>query len=357
MKKKISDLIIIIIFIVEITVPQISFWFLKEHIPVSNNENRELNKKPELKISTITQYPKEFDNYYNDHLPFRNNLRKIWTDINYELFKTTVDDRVILGKEGWLFYRGDKTIEQLQGIESFTQKDKENLLEKMQLNSNKLKEKSIELYYLILPNKENVYREYLPDIIPIKNSKSRTEELIEYIKNNSDINIVYPKQELLEAKERYQVYRKYDTHWNKIGACVGAIALQKEIDSKFNYNIADLQIEVDEKIDTHDLANFASLEHKKYEKQLKVTNFYSEIQCKNIGNEQYISNSENDKTVLFIGDSFRTDMQEYFSKLYKKVIYVHREEYKKELINEIKPSIVIFETIERNSNTLIKEII
>ena len=183
MRKK----LIILVFLMIITLPQISFWIVNgDTKEVSTTENRKLNEKPELKISTITEYPQKFDDYYNDHLPFRTELRTLWTKLNYRLFNTTVDSRVIIGKEGWLFYRGDNSIEQVQGTINFTDNQKERILTGIQTNAQKLKEKNIEMYVLILPNKENIYREYLPDSIIIKDQVSRTEKLVDYIQKEKD---------------------------------------------------------------------------------------------------------------------------------------------------------------------------
>ncbi len=67
-------------------------------------------------------------------------------------------------------------------------------------------------------------------------------------------------------KEKYQVYRKYDTHWNRIGSFVGVIELQKAIDSSFNYNYDDIKVEYIDKKDLHDLAIFANLDYVLYMK-------------------------------------------------------------------------------------------
>lgn len=361
MNKIKADRLLIIVFIAIIILPQIIFWFInKETIEVSTTENRKLNSKPKLEFETITSYPKNFDNYYNDHLPFRNELRKIWTNLNYELFKTTVDNRVLIGKDGWLFYRGDQTIEQTRGIIGYTNKEKEDILSKLQSNVDRLKEKGIETYVLVLPNKENIYREKLPNSISIEKDKTKAEELIDYIKENSDINIVYPKEELLEAKEKYQVYKKYDTHWNKVGALIGTICLQTTIDPKFSYSLNNIKIEEIEEKDNNDLANFASLNEKLFENVRRVTNFKNEIEYTKLEEsefEEYISNSKNDKTILIIGDSFRRNMVEYLSKLYRRVVIVHRDKYDKKLIEEIKPNIVVIEAVERYSESISKSLL
>lgn len=358
MKQEKSNIFIIVVFIAMITLPQIVFWIGKDKIDVSTTENRTLAKKPELEFATITKYPTKFDAYYNDHLPFRTQLRKAWVDINNTLLDTTVDTRLVRGKLDWLFYRGNLSIEQAQGIIQYSDVEKQTILNDLQSNANYFKEKGIETFVLVIPNRENVYREYLPDTIPLKNIPSRAEELIQYIRDNSDMNVVYPKEELLAAKQKHQVYRKYDSHWNKVGACIGTIALQKAIDKEFEYDVENIEIEILEQKDKNDLAGFASLQDEKYENVMRVDNFYSEVEytVNELQNaEEYISNSENDKTVLFIGDSYRGDMKEYFSKLYQKVVYVHRDYYTEELMETVEPDIVIIEAVERFTDLLAKK--
>lgn len=73
--------------------------------------------------------------------------------------------------------------------------------------------------------------------------------------------------------------------------------------------------------------------------------------------DEYFSNSDNDKTVLFIGDSYRENMRDYFSKLYKRVVYVHRDNYTLDLIEKVRPDIVVIEAVERLATYIDKKII
>ena len=97
--------------------------------------------------------------------------------------------------------------------------------------NNYLNEKDIDFYILVAPNKENVYSNYLENKITRSNRKnSRTEELIEYLSKNSQLNIIYPKEILVKNRKKYNTYYKYDTHWNDYGAYLGTVELMKQID-------------------------------------------------------------------------------------------------------------------------------
>lgn len=357
MKKNISNFLIIIIFIGMITFPQITWYLSEESKNVEKPRGRELNQMPKFEISTISQYSSKFEEYYSDFLPYGRKLRNLWSKINYNIFNTNTDEKVIVGKDGWLFFTGEEgqSIEQVQSMDFYSIKEKEDILSSLKANFHNFKNKGIDAYLFFVPNKENIYREYLPDTIPIKNDISPVEDLIYYIKDNSDIKVVYPKEELLKAKEKYQIYRKYDTHWNKIGSYFGTLALQKVIDPNFNYDVNNIEIEVIDKVDERDLAEINSSKDL-YENRVIVSNFYPQMQHtyfdhiqyqEYVANEDNLDNSKNDKSILVIGDSFRWDMIDYFSKLYKKSYFMHREDYSIGLIEILKPDIIVLQVVER----------
>lgn len=358
-KNKTVNIIIIIVFLLIIFLPQLLFWIFGNNEDVSNTENRVLKSKPKFELSNIVDYPKQFDDYYNDHLPFRNNLRKYWSLINYKLFNTSIDSSVIIGKDGWLFYRGDNTIEKLTASQKYTEDEKENILNTLKNNINKFKEQNIKTYVMIAPDKENIYSEKLPKSIK-KTENTATEELISYVEENSNINVVYPKENLLNVKDKYQLYRKYDTHWNTIGALIGTVSLQKEINNNFDYDVNNIEFEKTDEIDKRDLSTFINLQDELFENKINIKNFYDNIEYKENKTdvyEEYISNSQNNQTVMFIGDSFRTNMKPTFSKLYKRVVYLHRDKYTYDLIEKIKPDIVVIEAVERSSYQIGRDLV
>ena len=102
MKKK--DLFIIIIFISFITLPSIFYWFLKDKMDNTNYENRNLYDKPKLELKSITEFPTNYEYYFNDNLSFKNEIRKIRSNVLYKLFNISTTPRVIVGEDGWMFY-------------------------------------------------------------------------------------------------------------------------------------------------------------------------------------------------------------------------------------------------------------
>lgn len=143
--------------------------------------------------------------------------------------------QVLLGKEDWLFYKttedGD-TISDYQGTNHYDEATMQTIADKLTNERNQFTNYGIDFYILSIPNKSSVYPEYMPDTIERKDTTSRTDLLMKYLEENTDLNVVDVKPSLVKAKKIKLVYYKSDTHFNQIGAFVTVQALKDKIDGK-----------------------------------------------------------------------------------------------------------------------------
>ena len=135
-----------------------------------------------------------------------------------------VNNQVIVGKSDWLYYTGDNSIAYYTGENVLSESEMAKRLSEMQDLQDACDEKGIELLFMVFPNKDQVYPEYMPSI-DIVNEKKRIPVFADYIRDNSDIKFVYPLNELMSAKIYYDTYFPYDTHWNNWGAFVATQAM------------------------------------------------------------------------------------------------------------------------------------
>ncbi len=134
------------------------------------------------------------------------------------------NDSVIEGSDKWLFFMLENSLEDYQGSNVFSEAQLTGYVADMQALQQSCDAAGKSLYFLIPPNKEQVYSEKMPDIT-IYDSYKREQRLVDYIHANTNLKVAYPLQELLAAKENYQVYFRTDTHWNYAGAFVGVQSL------------------------------------------------------------------------------------------------------------------------------------
>lgn len=356
MRKINRNILIIIVFIGMITLPQILFFVLgKQEGDFSITENRKLSPKPIIELATIKDYPLKFDNYLEDHLPFRNELRGVWAKMNYILFNTSVDTRVIIGKDKWLFYNNEddgNPLGQLQGNVEYDRNFIMKMTDNLNENTKKLENEHIKFGVMVIANKERVYANKLPNII-CKSELDKTAQLIRDVNNGSKTNILYVNQEL--ANLEADTYYIGDTHWNSYGAYIGTMKLEEAIEPDFKTPNISIKNDAENR---GDLVNFANL-NALYSKEMsyKVNGFLDGITYKEdkIQDGEVITTSENalkNETLLLIGDSFRENMMPFLSKIYKKVIYFHNSKYTEDKIQEYNPDIVVLETVERYIKSL-----
>lgn len=360
---KISNYFVVIVFLIMISTPHILFLFLGSYISVESNENRELAKKPEFSVENIENYSIGYERYYNDNLPFRNLIKAVWANLNFLILNESTDEQIVIGKnEGsksstWLFYQkgydGDPVVE-AQGRIEFSEKDKNEIYSQIKTTTEEIKKRGIKTYYAIVPNKESLYKEKLPNRVKIHDEKTRVDKAVDYLQNERGLqNVIYVKNALVDEKKNAQLYDKQDSHWNDYGAFIGFKEILNNIEpgyTNFEHNVKFSNEEIVYKdltkmlgvkrIMKDTIPTVEFLPEKQYMTQIieTPTNSIVITTC---------DKAEIDETLLVIGDSFRVGMIPYFSKIYKKVIYTHRCDYGIYMLNDHKPDVVILEYVER----------
>ena len=367
-KENILNIITIMVFILIIFLPQIVFYFTKDYIETDNSENRKLATKPELKNTSIIEYPKEYEKYYNDNVPFRGIIKKIWTNINFFVFNDSSCDKVVIGESDnkdrsltWLFYCASSDynpVAEAQGITKFEDEEKEKIYNNIIENTSRMKENNVQLYYLICPNKENIYKEKFSSNIKILDYDSRTDKLVKELNEKGIDNVIYPKDELMNEKDNNQEYYKQDTHWNNYGAFIGFKKVMNFIEP--DYNNFNYEVEYSEnKIQNRDLVNMLGIND--YFRDVEPTvkyldmNEYTSNTILTKTNNIFITECKEapiDKTIMIVGDSYRNAMIQFFARTYKKCIFMHRDDYKATMIEEYTPNILISENVERYTTLL-----
>ncbi len=225
----------IICFALMLLGPGMAYPLVKPYLNTVSTENRTLAEKPEFVVPKdgtlaegIKAYTSAYNSYYNDHLAFRSQMIGLNSRINVELFRDSASDKVVLGKENWLFYADEGSIDDYKGTNPYTQEELELILENMICTRDYLAERGIEFVLFIPSNKEDIYSHYLPDYISKRDENTKASVLVEYLRQ-AGIRVVYPRQEMLAYRDQYDLYWHYDTHWNSLGGYIGAKALLSEL--------------------------------------------------------------------------------------------------------------------------------
>lgn len=237
MSKK-KSILWIAVFLIIIASPRFTYFFMEKYVDTANHENRNTEEKPVLTMDNYDSFPEDYEKYYNDNIPYRNQLISLNNSIDYFLFRQSANDNVIIGEDGWLFYcsPGDgNAMKQSLGYWKFEDDQLEQIAYNLEITDRVLASQGIEFVLFIAPNKETIYKDKLPAYYEVADTYTSVDQLVDYLRDNTGIRVVYPKKELEDAREEYAdqlIYYKLDTHWNNIGGYIGAVSLAKELGVK-----------------------------------------------------------------------------------------------------------------------------
>lgn len=246
--------------------------------------------------------------------------------------------QVLLGKEDWLFYKSTEDgdpISDYQGTNHYDEATMQTIADKLTNERNQFTNYGIDFYILSIPNKSSVYPEYMPDTIERKDTTSRTDLLMKYLEENTDLNVVDVKPTLVKAKKKQQVYYKSDTHYNQIGAFLTVQALKDKIDGKTD-SLKKVKFDVVNENYSGDLASLCGMQD--------TFNEDTQYQL----NESSVNTSKkSNKRVLVIGDSFSQEMESIMNQYFAEVKTVGVWSFDNTALDEFKPDIVVWENAER----------
>lgn len=332
-----------------------------KNIDYENYENRMPAEKPVFSPAQIETFPAQYEAYYNDRLPWRNQLISLNSAVEYYVFRASSNSNVIKGKEGWLFYNSyadDNPMEAYKGMRLFTQEELERIADNLSHTASLLDERGTEFVLFIAPNKERIYAEQMPDYYGEPAACYRTKQLVDYLQENTDIRVVYPYEALLRAKEQYpwQLYYRLDTHWNYIGAYVGSMALAEEL----GVAMPALQtLDVTETEPTIcDLADMIHLRRQLNSDSDYVISGYDTHHLVTdrhdlTGAYVYHCEGADERKLFMLRDSFADAMDDFVASRFNKSCMVHYSSYSHELAEEEKPDIFVYETVERRIGELL----
>ena len=270
------------------------------------------------------------------------------TKIKFSFSSKILSKAVTNGKNGWLFYTPTTDGWLLGDYEgkNYPSEEEYNKLKDSILNNYKFaKERGIKFILFIAPNKGNIYREYLPDSVK-QASVMTTEYIVNRLKSEiSDFPIVFPQEELLGLRTKYELYYPRDTHWNLLGAYIGYKKLMKD---GFGVDVKPIEsLKICEKQGHKgDLVDMVELsEYFPDMKECYIEEYEGSGYNKNSNNDSII-----DKSLLVIHDSYGEKMKNYLRNTFSTVNYIHRDKYETKDFEKSKPSIIIFETVGRYLN-------
>ncbi|MBV5300649.1 MAG: polysaccharide pyruvyl transferase family protein [Methylococcales bacterium] len=144
-------------------------------------------------------------------------------------------DLALVGKDGWLFLCNDSNnaIGQYTGEVKISTTILENYKSHYQAIQAFYRSKNICYLLTIVPGKESLYSEFLPNTVVASRDLSVKDKFIATINTELDTNILDLYPLLITNKSLGQLCYKNDSHWNYLGAMIASKHIINKLHEKF----------------------------------------------------------------------------------------------------------------------------
>ena len=353
----------LIVFVLLLFVPQLVWPLASAHVDTGNYEKRRLNGMPSFRWKRFYRFPVEFDSYINDHLPFRNQVIRINNAVDYLIFDSPNSNFVIAGREDWLFYDaahdGDP-IRDYQGRLLLSQERLAEAAKRLQTVHQTLAEQGKEFVILIVPNKERVYSDLMPARYGAPAEHYPAQQLVDYLKEHTDIKVIYVYDDMMAARQQIaqNIWYKLDTHWNKLGAYIGAQALLEQLGIDLPKADSDQVAIVMGEETAGDLANMMNLndmlKHRDHEYCVTGYDTHNVQILAQDYQKALLFKAENadPRRLYLLRDSFGNNLAPILASQFNDSCFMERNAYSYQDFLTYDADILVFELVERRLNGL-----
>lgn len=365
--KKSVQILYLALLAVMVVLPVAFFAMIRSHVDTENYEQRTLSPLPysqeakaEGVVTTIETFPSQFEAWFNDHLPFRNQLLTLYGLAEYKGLKTSSSQSVIVGKNGWLFYKGaqvadENPIGDYMGTDLFTDEELQKIASNFTAARDELAARGSDFVIYIAPNKERVYSEYMPDMYGKPAEYGRMQQVVDYLNKNTDLKVVCGYEDLMLFRKENpdtDIYYKYDTHWNNLGAYIGSERLVNTLGFDFT-PLEYVEVE-DRHTGNYDLSRLIHLGNVLNDCPNYVVSGYTPHPLETVQEDDgrvfrfhTTDGTAPGRKLFIIGDSFSTMMSPYLACHYQSGYMTFYYHYSHGQLLREEPSAVVYETVER----------
>lgn len=360
-----TDVVLIAGFLLAIALPLVDVLAGLDPTPALA-EKRALAPTPTLRPGEMVSvsYVRALESWWNDNFGFRRALVRQYSRLQLAL-GVSPTKRVILGKEGWLYFAEDDALAAYRAVRPFTPGELARWRRRMEARRDWLTERGIRFLVVVAPNKETIYPEFMPATLNRVGAVTRLDQLLVHIRERSTVQILDLRPVLVDAKATGIIYLRTDTHWNDRGAYLASREVARRLGSPFPRlaSLPEPQFEAVTRTGwSGDLAAMLSLDGRLQEPRLELRPLVPRRariaeSSRNAGDGRPdVTVTETDDPALpravMFHDSFGVSLIPFLSERFARIIYWSgsgdwRRNFDPALVERERPDVVIQEIAER----------
>lgn len=197
--------------------------------PSGSTEKESLAKPPSFTNadgSFNTRVLNDAGDYFTDHFASRQELITVNAKLEAAVFCESAENDVLLGRDGWLFYKS--TLDDYQGQNLLNDREIWSAARCLALIQEYVEEQNVSFLFTVAPNKNTLYPQYMPARYlrseELGNAERLSAALREAGVRTADLKAAF-------LAEDGVLYHRLDSHWNNLGAALAHDAILDALES------------------------------------------------------------------------------------------------------------------------------
>ena len=338
------------LFLCACLIPSVGMLLLPEE-PAAANQT--LAQPPSLRTEEGGLNPQVLDevtDYVADHFALRQRLITANAALEGLVFRTSAQDSVLMGKEGWLFYR--ETVADYLHTDPLTDRELFGAARTLALLTEYAQNRGARLVFTAAPNKASLYPQYLPYVgVPLE-GQDDIDRLVPLLREQG----VEYADLFTPFREAGQVlYHSTDSHWTNRGAALAhdALADALGLEGRTEWFTQPGQIVKNHRGDLYEMVyptGGALEEDTEFDRPFGFT----PARPIRSPEDQHIQTENLAKTgnLLMFRDSFGNTLHPFLAESCAQALFSRSMPYQLTLLDETGADTVLIELVERNLNYL-----
>ncbi len=310
-------------------------------------------------FASLGAFPGRVGAWYDRRFGLRGTLVR-WRNRATAALGVSGVDRVLLGKDDWLFLdREASIIEQYRGTRPLDALALVTWRTSLADRRAWLAARGVEYLVVIVPEKHTIYPEHLPDRVTRVREDTPLDQLQEYLARRGPMTLLDLRSALLRAKELGPLlYERTDTHWSSLGAFVAYREIVTALAERHGLRVAPRPLEAFRLVHRQgpggDLARMLALEDLYRETRVALVpreprRAREARHTLRVGRGVGVFETGDARLprALVFHDSFADRLRPFLSEHFERVTYVLQREFSPALVEAERPDVVIHEMAER----------
>jgi len=313
-------------------------------------------------FQALAWYPADFTSYFDDHFGFRRLL--IRTHSVLVLLGWPDKGEVIVGRQGWLFFAEPRAKASYQTTTLLSPQELAAWQRELERRRDWYAAQGSDYLVALAPEKSTMYAQFMPANVPRFGQRTRLDQMVEFLAANSDLQVIDPRDALVQASAQHRTYHRTDSHWNAWGGFVACqqilVKLSERHPNLHPKTLKDYTIR-EQEIQGKDLTVMLGLEHVIHEQAILVEPLASSRpQAAETGVESlphglwwafqpeaYEVPDSDAPTAVVVRDSFGNALIPFLAEHFRRSLFIHWYSMDESVILRERPDIVIEQMAER----------